>query len=158
MIVAMKKIINLLFIIDTAIVIFTILSGNRIWLINSQIAFITSSLVIFASLISYRNMVNQRVEAEMVTMENSCDTIDSGKEAYKIINEEKQKLKQHNRSVWQITKDSRPSFSFYRLGAYSILIGGFFYLNNTHSLDITSYLISLSLPILIIIILLIKKN
>ncbi len=162
----MKKIINALLIVDIGIIIFLLLSGNRDWFINSQIGFISSSLVMFASIISYRNMVKSRVDAGIVIAEDNRDTIEKIEDPYDlyseentkyeksmqdIVKEEKEKLKKNRRSIWQVTKDSKPALSFYRLGAYGLLILGFFYLNNNHQLDITSYLFSLLLPPVIVV-------
>ncbi len=169
----MKKIINALLIVDIGIIIFLLLSGNRDWFINSQIGFITSSLVMFASIISYRNMVKSRVDAGIVVAEDNRDTIEKIEDPYDlyseenskneksmqdIVKEEKEKLKKNRRSIWQITKDSKPALSFYRLGAYGVLILGFFYLNNNHQLDITSYLFSLLLPPVIVVTMLMREK
>jgi len=166
----MRNIINALLIIDIGVVIFCLLSGNRIWFINSQIGFVSSSLVMIASIISYRNMVKNRLNSEVVVSEDNRDTIEKIEDPYdlynekendtpigEIIKEEKAKLKRNRRSIWQITKDSKPALSFYRLGAYTLLILGFFYLNNSDKLDITSYLFALSIPPIIVIIILMKK-
>jgi len=175
----MKKVINALLIVYIVIVIFCFLSGEREWLINSQIGFITSSIVMFASIISYRNMVRNRVDAGFVVAEDNRDTIEKIEDPYdlyaeegrsgyplpdkektmqEIVKEEKENLKKSRRSIWQVTKDSKPALSFYRLGAYSLLILGFFYLNSNKILDISSYLFALSLPPVIIITILIQKK
>jgi len=168
----MKNSINALLIIDIGIVIFCLLSGNRIWLINSQIGFISSSLVMFASIVSYRNMVKGRVDLGIVVAEDNRDTIEKIEDPYdlysddelldnkpikEVIKEEKNKLKKNRRSIWQVAKDSKAGLSFYRLGAYALLILGFFYLNNNHKLDISSYIFALSLPPVVIIITLMRK-
>ena len=156
----MKKIINALLIIDIGIVIFSLLSGNRIWFINSQIGFISSSLVILASIISYQNMVKKRVETLLMQDDNrdvidkiedpygvyNQDAMDNNKTPQEILKEEKENLKKSNRSIWQIIKDTRPALSIYRLIAYALLIVGFFYLNKTAQLEIVSYLFSLIIP------------
>ncbi|NOZ90152.1 MAG: hypothetical protein GXO60_02580 [Epsilonproteobacteria bacterium] len=169
----MKNSINALLIIDIGIVVFCLLSGNRIWFINSQIGFITSSLVILASILSYRNMVKSRLDNGIVVAEDNRDTIEKiedpfdlysedeieeNKSMKEIVQEEKTKLKKNRRSIWQITKDSKAALSFYRLGAYGLLILGFFYLNNNHKLDISSYLFALSIPPIVVIITLMRKK
>jgi len=168
-----KNSINALLIIDIGIVVFCLLSGNRIWFINSQIGFITSSLVILASILSYRNMVKSRLDNGIVVAEDNRDTIEKiedpfdlysedeieeNKSMKEIVQEEKTKLKKNRRSIWQITKDSKAALSFYRLGAYGLLILGFFYLNNNHKLDISSYLFALSIPPIVVIITLMRKK
>ena len=169
----MRNSINALLIIDIGVVIFCLLSGNRIWFINSQIGFITSSLVILASIISYRNMVKNRLNNGIVVAQDNRDTIEKIEDPFdlysenekeedksikEIIKEERVKLKKNRRSIWQVTKDSKAALSFYRLGAYGLLILGFFYLNNNHKLDISSYLFALSIPPVVVIVTLMRKS
>ena len=161
MIIAMKMIrraINILLIVDIGIVIFTLLSRNYNWFINSQIGFISSSLVIFASMFSYKKMINSRLDSEIVVPEDNRDTIDKIEDPYNlyvedkdIIKEEKKRLKDSRRSILEVLRDSKSALSIYRLGAYFVLILGFFYLNSSNILDIVSYLFSLAIPPIIII-------
>jgi len=158
----MKKIINALLIIDIGILIFCLLSGNRIWLINSQIGFISSSLIMFASIISYRNMVQARVDMGMVVVDDNRDTLDKIEDPFDLYSEDdiskEMNEKKNRRSIWQTTKDSKAALSFYRLGAYGILIFGFFYLNNNELLAIGSYLFALAVPPVIIVIMLMRQK
>ena len=75
-----------------------------------------------------------------------------------VVKGEKARLKKNRRSVWQVTKDSRASLSFYRLGAYAILIMGFFYLDNIEMMNIPSYLTALALPPIIVVITLMNQR
>ena len=172
----MKNILNALLIVDIGVIIFCFLSDERQWLINSQVAFLTSSLVMFASLISYRNMVQNRLDKGMVLAEDNRDTIDKIEDPYsvfgedevsekdkekpikEIIQENKARLKESKRSFWQVTRDSKAALSFYRLGAYVVLIMGFFYLNNNSNLHIVSYLSALAIPPIVVIIMLMRKK
>ncbi|MBU1667691.1 hypothetical protein KKC13_04675 [bacterium] len=170
----MKKAINALLIVDIGIVIFCLLSGQKTWLINTQIGFITSTLVMFGSILSYRSMVQGRLNAGAIPDDNR-DTIDKLEDPYDLYSEEQQRddedktlkelvkeerknLKKNRRSVWQTTKDSKASLSFYRLGAYALLIMGFFYLNSNQLLDIPSYLFSLIIPPVILVIMLMRNK
>lgn len=169
----MKKAINALLIVDIGIVIFCFLSGQKVWLINSQIGFITSSLVMFGSILSYRSMVQGRLNVGAIPDDNR-DTLDKLEDPYdlyseeqkddenktlkEVVKEERENLKKSRRSIWQTTKDSKASLSFYRLGAYALLIMGFFYLNNNQLLDIPSYLFSLIVPPVIIVIMLMRNK
>jgi len=169
----MQRVIKTLLIVDIVIIILCFLSGERVWLVNSQIAFITSSLVMFSSIISYRNMVQSRVNAGIVVAEDNRDTIEKIEDPYnlyseeesieeksmqEVVKEEKENLKKNRRSIWQVTRDSKAALSFYRLGAYALLILGFFYLNNNKILDIGSYLSILLLPPVIVVTVLISKK
>jgi hypothetical protein len=170
----MIKFINILLIVDIGVVIFCLISGNREWFINSQIGYISSSLVVIASFISYSNMVKKSLKNNVVVPEDNRDTIEKIEDPYdlyskddnevekkdsfkEVIKEEKERLKKNKRSFWQVSKDSRASFSIYRLGAYGLLILGFFYLNNNHKLNISSYLLGLSLPPIVMIVTLMRK-
>jgi hypothetical protein len=181
----MKNIINALLIIDIGIIIFCLLSGNRVWLLNSQIAFVSSSLIMFASIISYSNMVQARLDMGMVVADDNRDTtldkiedpfdlysedkkslpkeelkkeLKEEKSLKEVVVEEKKNLKKNRRSIWQTAKDSKAALSFYRLGAYAVLIFGFFYLNNNKILDISSYLFALALPPVIVVIMLMRQK
>jgi len=169
----MKKAINALLIVDIGIIIFCLLSGQKTWLINTQIGFITSTFVMFASIFSYRSMVQGRLNAGIIPDDNR-DTIDKLEDSYdlyseeqkenenktlkEVVKEERENLKKNRRSLWQTTKDSKASLSLYRLGAYALLIIGFFYLNNHHLLDIPSYLFSLIVPPVILVIMLMRHK
>ena len=119
------------------------------------------------SMLSYRSMVKSRLNLEVVPEDNR-DTLakiedpydlfedeveekDGEKTLKEVVEEERKKLKKSRRSVWQTTKDAKASFSLYRLGAYLLLIFGFFYLNNNKLLDIFPYLLSLFIPTLVIV-------
>ena len=169
----MRNAIYALFIIDTGIIVFLLFFGEKTWLINTQIGFITSTFVMFGSILSYRSMVQGRLKAGSIPDDNR-DTIDKLEDPYdlygeaskddenktlkEVVKEERKNLKKHRRSFWQTTKDSKASLSFYRLGAYALMIMGFFYLNNNQLLDIPSYLFSLIVPPVIIVIMLMRNK
>lgn len=170
----MRNTINALLIVDIGIILFCYLSGERIWLINTQIGFVTSSLVMFGSILSYRSMVDARLNVGAIP-DDERDTLgkledpydlyddekvknDEDKTLVEVVKEERENLKKNRRSFLETTKDSKAAFSFYRLGAYMLLIFGFFYLNNNEILDIPSYLFSLFMPPVIIVIMLMRKK
>ena len=170
----MRNAINALLIVDIGIILFCYLSGERTWLINTQIGFITSSLVMFGSILSYRSMVYARLNVGAIS-DDERDTLDKLEDPYdlydeekvkndedktlvEVVKEERENLKKNRRSFLETTKDSKAAFSFYRLGAYMLLIFGFFYLNNNKILDIPSYLFSLFIPSVIISIMLMRKK
>jgi len=173
----MKRIVLGLIAVDTLLLLAALLGGNRLWLINLQIGFISSALVMLASIVSYRNMVQGRVASGMVVAEDNRDTLDKIEDPYdlyeegvsepdesskrpfkEIVQEERDRIKKQKRSLWQIGRDSKAALSFYRLGAYVVLIVGFFYLNNHKILDIVSYLLALSLPPVVVVFLLMREK
>ncbi|RRS31761.1 MAG: hypothetical protein P794_03120 [Epsilonproteobacteria bacterium (ex Lamellibrachia satsuma)] len=141
---------------------------------NTQIGFISATLVMIASMISYRRMVNARVEHNVITMDDSKDVIDKLEDPYDLyseelaegeeknfretVKEEKQKLKENRRSLFQILKDTKAALSVYRIGAYAVLVLGFLYLNRHGLLHIPSYILALSIPPVIIVTLLIRDK
>ena len=170
----MKRVFLGLILADILLIAYSLLVGKGAWLINSQIAFIASSLVVLASMLSYQNMVRGRLALDMVPEDNR-DTLDKLEDPYdlydeeqkssneektlvEIVKEERKKLKKSKRSFWEATKDSKASLSFYRLGAYALLVLGFFYLNSNQLLEITPFLIALGIPPVVIVIMLFQAK
>lgn len=169
----MKSATIALIIVDLIIISITFLFGEENWLINTQMGFIPSTLVMFGSMLSYQSMVKGRLAVGAVP-DDERDTLDKLEDPYElyddvknsysektlveVVKEEREKLKKSRRSIWQTTKDSKASFSFYRLGSYILLIFGFFYLNSNHILNIPIYLFSLAIPTVVIVVVLIRKS
>ncbi len=160
--------------IDLLLAIILLLLGRTDWLLNTQIGFISSALVLGASMFSYSQMVYSRLEGGTAVPTDDRDEIDKMEDPYDLygedspvdetlqlkeaIKEEKQRMKQNRRSAYQTLKDSKASLSILRLGAYLLLFVGFFYLSRNQLLHIPSYLIAMALPIVIIVGLLLTKK
>jgi len=169
----MKQAIFTLLSIDILALIYCYFLGDRVCLMNIQIGFISSSLVMLGSMLSYQSMVSGRLNAGAVA-DDGRDTLDKLEDPYdlyddefkedenktlqEVVKEERKKLKKSRRTVWQTTKDAKASFSFYRLGAYLLLIVGFFYLNNNKILDIPYYLASMFLPPFVVVVMLMRHK
>ncbi|MGM0622769.1 MAG: hypothetical protein ACQESH_01985 [Campylobacterota bacterium] len=138
---------------DLAIIVLCLGSGNVVWLLNTQVGFVTSALVILGSFWGYQRMVKTRVDGgEVPYQKDTLDKIEDPYELYdeeqaqqdrdfkEVIKEEKQKLKENKRSLMQVIRDSRASLSIYRLGSYLLLFIGFMILNNKELLHAQSYL------------------
>lgn len=155
--------------IVTSIIFFDI---KVLW--NTQIGFLSSALVMLASMKSYKRMVDTRVEHNIITIDDSKDVIDKLEDPHDLyseeiveegeadlvetVKEEKQRLKANRRSLGQTLKDTKAALSLYRLGAYIILILGFLYLNRHGLLHIPSYLIALTIPMVLIVFVLISNK
>lgn len=173
-----QKILNTLLAIDIGIIIFCMLSGKRNWLYTTQIGFFSSSLVIAASMMSYRNMIEKRIKNLTPLDEDDKDQLSKIDDPYELYDDEQPKelreyskeefldevatqkeiQKANRRSPYQVIKDSKAFLSIYRLGAYALLILGFFYLNRHEYLHIPSYFFSLSLPPAIVVLLLMREK
>ena len=88
----------------------------------------------------------------------SEDEVVEEKTLAETIKEEKKKGKANRRSIYQTIKDTKAALSFYRLGAYALLILGFLYLNRQGLLHIPSYILSLGLPSVILVWVLLKEK
>jgi len=162
--------------IDIIIIFLSVIFFDIKVLWNTQIGFISASLVMLASMKSYRRMVDARVEHGIITMDDSKDVIDKLEDPYDLyseeivedetvdlrdaIKEEKTRMKENRRSLGQTLKDTKAALSVYRLGAYVVLILGFMYLNRHGLLHIPSYILSLSVPMLVVVYILLgnKEN
>ncbi len=169
------RILKVLLFVDLLLLLASLFFGGKVWAFNTQIGFISATLIMIASVISYRRMVNTRVEHGIVTMDDSKDVIDKLEDPYdlysedvteneeeqdlvEVVKEERKKLKQSRRSLGQTLKDTKAALSIYRLAAYAVLILGFMYLNRQELLHIPSYLLALSLPPMIIVIMLVTQK
>ncbi len=171
-----KKILQTLFIVDLIIVVLCIVLFDVKIVWNTQIGFISASLVMFASMRSYRRMVDARVANGIVTLDDSKDVIDKLEDPHDLyseeiveneevdlrdaIKEEKARMKENRRSLGQTLKDTKAALSLYRMGAYVVLILGFMYLNRHELLHIPSYIFSLTIPMLVVVYILLgaKEN
>jgi len=168
------KFFKTLLIVDVIILVSSITLFDNKVLMNTQVGFLTASLVMFASMRSYRRMVNARVEHNIITMDDSRDMIEKLEDPYdlyseevsqeeekdlkEVVKEERKKLKANRRSVGETLKDTKAALSIYRIGAYFILIVGFLYLNRQGLLHIPSYIISLGVPMLILVYVLLTEK
>jgi len=162
----MKKVLLTLFLVDLFLAFIIYVWKGEAWLINSQVAFISSSLIMLASMHSYKSMVSNALNAGAVT-DDGRDTLDKLEDPYdlydeqeiieeektlvEVVKEERANLKKGRRSIWQTTKDAKASFSFYRLTAYAILVLGFFYLNTNQILELIPYLSFLAIPLFVVV-------
>ena len=169
-----RKILTVLVTVDLLLLIISLIFFDIKVVYNTQIGYITSTLVMVASIVSYRRMVNARVKHNIVTMDDSKDVIDKLEDPYDLysqdviddeekdfaqtVKEEKKKLKENRRTVFQTIKDTKAALSIYRLGAYAVLILGFLYLNRHDMLHIPSYIISLGIPSVILVWVLLKEK
>lgn len=149
-------------ILDAIVIVVCIVSNNYLWLLNTQVAFISAMAITIGSFLGYKRNVENRVEGmdKNIPITNEPrDTIDEIDDPYDlygeineqeefttqeiktIIDEEKKRVKQNS---FKNTIFSATGFaSLYRLLGYAILIFGFFALNNNGLLHVFSYVVGL---------------
>jgi len=168
------KILKTLIFVDIIIILISIILFDIKTLYNTQFGFISATMVMTASMISYRRMVNTRVEHNIITMDDSKDVIDKLEDPYDLyseevgekeekdlletVKEEKKRLKENRRTLFQTLKDTKAALSIYRLGAYAVLVLGFLYLNRHGLLHVPSYILALSIPPMVIVVILIQNK
>lgn len=172
------KILKTLLAADLLLLLAVVIFFDMKVLYNTQVGFLSASLILFASMASYRRMVAARVEENIVTFDDSRDVIEKIEDPYdlynedvveseedertlpQIVKEEKRRFKSSRRSLGQTLKDTKAALSLYRLGAYAILVLGFLYLNRHGLLHIPALIFGISLPIVIVVVLLLgtKSN
>jgi len=163
------KILVYLLVSDILLILASLIFFDIRVLYNTQVGFLSASLIMFASMVSYRRMVEARVAHDIITVDDSKDTIDKIEDPYdlysedvveneedertlsEVVKEEKRKLKASRRSLVQTLRDTKAALSLYRIGAYAILILGFMYLQRHGLLHIPSFILGITLPIVTVV-------
>jgi len=158
-----KKFGKVFLVVDLCVIIFCIVNVNYIWLINTQVAFISTVIITVGSFLGYKKNVEKRVEnaTDPALISDDRDKIDeiddpfdlyseikqaeekelTAEEIKTILKEEKAKVK---RNSFKNTIFSATGFaSVYRIVGYVSLVLGFFILNNNGLFDPYSYLTGL---------------
>ncbi len=164
-----KAFIIILIIIDLVLVVFSLIFYDAYYLLNTQIAFLSSLLVCLASFFGYRNSILKKISKldNAKSLKNDEDELSKIDDIHGLFEDEKnqEKLsedeKEENKDFKQIFKEEKlkakaklfknlftSSFafvSFYRIFAYIFLILGFFSLVNHHIFITFGYLLGLVL-------------
>ncbi|MCG3700972.1 hypothetical protein L5F41_02535 [Aliarcobacter butzleri] len=165
--------------LDLCIFIYALVFQNKLWLLNTQIAFISSLLITVASFISYKKNIQNRLsnfDYSKISKDEDRDKIDEIDDPYdlyteyeeipeneltaekikEIIDGEKSKVKRN--SVKNTIFSASGFLSIYRIFGYVILIFGFFVLNNNKIFMPIAFIIGLGIvPFGVLISKLIKK-
>jgi len=168
------QILKALIVLDSIVILFCIVFFDTKILWNTQIGFISASLVMLASMKSYKRMVDTRVENNIITFDDTRDTIDKLEDEHDLyseevtqddsvdirdaIKDEKSRLKNNRRSLSEIIRDTKAALSLNRIGAYVVLILGFFYLNRHGLLVIPTYILALSIPMFVVVFILLSNK
>jgi len=146
---------KILFIVDLVVILFCVILGQFQWLLNTQLAFISSVLVTIGSYYGYKKNVDSRVE-DHVNDDDNYDELDKMDDKYDLYSPEVETIEQKEQySKEEIKEAMKPikqnyfanfksgfsgMASLYRLSGYVFLIICFFFLNNNGYLHIWSYM------------------
>ena len=152
--------------IDLVLITYSLVFNSTTWLLNAQVAFVSSLLITIASFLSYRKNIQGRLSnldlSKPVLSEDrdKIDEIDDPYDLYteyveipeneltpekikEIIGDEKSKIKKNS---FKNTLFSATGFlSIYRVVGYSTLIFGFFALNNNKLFMPIAFMIGLGI-------------
>ena len=168
------QILKALAIADIIIMILSTLFFDIQMLWNTQIGFMSASLVMLASMKSYKRMVDARVESNIITIDDTRDTIDKLEDEHDLYSEEiveddtvdirdamkdeKAHMKKNRRTLAETIRDTKAALSLNRIGAYVVLILGFFYLNRHGLLMAPAYILALTVPMLVVVFVLLSNK
>ncbi len=168
------QILKALAIADIIVILLSIIFFDIKILWNTQIGFISASLVMLASMKSYKRMVDARVEHNIITIDDSRDTIDKLEDPYDLYSEEigedesidirdavkdeKAHMKKNRRTMSETIRDTKAALSLNRIGAYVVLVLGFFYLNRHGYLMAPAYILALTVPMLVVVFVLLSQK
>jgi hypothetical protein len=168
------QILKALAMVDSVVIVLSIIFFNIKILWNTQIGFISASLVMLASMKSYKRMVDARVEHNIIIIDDTRDTIDKLEDEHDLYSEEiveddtvdirdavkdeKARMKNNRRSLGETIRDTKAALSLNRIGAYVVLILGFFYLNRHGLLMTPAYILALTVPMLVVVFVLLSNK
>ncbi len=147
-----KKSIMIAVILDTLLIMIALYQGKN-WLINTQLAFVSSLLVTLAAFYSYKRVIEKRIalENENFDARDDVDKIDDPFDLYSedtqphekdlkaVIKEERAKVTSLKTTASNLSKTASGFFSPFRLLAYLFLFVAFLYLVNNHLFEIWAY-------------------
>ena len=160
------KFAKVFFILDLCLILYSLIFQNNLWLLSSQVAFISSLFITIASFFSYKKNIENRLSNLDLTQTNQnedrdkIDEIDDPYDLYieykeipeseltpqkikEILNDEKSKVK---RDTLKNTFFSASGFlSIYRILGYGTLLFGFFALNNNKIFIPVAFIVGLGI-------------
>ena len=149
---SIKTIIMIVLGVDALLIMISLFQGGN-WLINSQLAFLSSLLVTLASYFSYKRVVEKRIALENEHYDDrdalekiddpfdlySKEVVDEAKDFQEVIKEERAKVTSLKQTASNLAKTAGGVFSPFRLGAYLFLFVAFLYLVNNQLFYVWAY-------------------
>jgi hypothetical protein len=136
-------------IVDFVLIVLSAFMG-KFWLLNTQVAFICSTLITLASFYSYKRSINKRIDMG----DNGIykDSYDELEDPYNLFEEEADKkekqAKKKGGAVTYVIKGFASgiggALNIYRIVAYGILIVSFLYLNRHNLFNPIPFFLGLS--------------
>ncbi len=132
------------------------------------VGFFSSAMILTATALSFSSMVKKSVSDREFTLSSERDIIDKIDDPHDLYSEqdestfsladEKKTQKLQKLSFVDSLKNSKASMSIYRILAYGLMVIGFFYLRDNHLFSPVSYILGVTLPILVVVLALFLKG
>ena len=113
MINTIKSFAKILFILDAVLIVFSFFQDNEYFLINTQVAFVSSLFISLGTFLSYRNNVSKRLDGLEENKNNlgQRDTLDELDDPYdlyseEIIHEDKELSAQEIKNILKFEKEN----------------------------------------------------
>jgi len=165
MINTIKSFAKILFALDAILIVFSFFQDNEYFLINTQVAFVSSLFISLGTFLSYKNNVAKRLDGLEENKNNlgARDKLDELDDPYDLYSEEinyedKELSAQEIKNILKVEKQNIKKNSFkntlfssgayisaYRIFGYALLIIGFFYLTNNIIFSAYAYLLGLTI-------------
>jgi len=137
--------IRILIAIDVGVVVFCYLEDNLIWLLNTQIAFFSTSLIIIGAFIGYYGMVKRNLADGNV----GEDVLKKYEDKYDLYDEEDEikqtDIKPKKLKWYEALILSFKGFNIIKILGYISLIAGFLWLNSKGIFDAVSFIFGVSI-------------
>lgn len=157
----MTKLIIKILLIKLIFAVFVVSQGYWYWLLNFELSFFASMLIVLGSFVGYKRMINRNIEkgdgidqSLFEKLEDPYDLYDESDEIQEetdkektpleLVKEEKKRMKGNKQTIKKTIKSTPGIFSPYRILPYAFLILSFIALNNNNILDIQGFLIGLA--------------
>ena len=150
----MIKLISRLILVQLLFSVILLVQGYWYWLLNFQLAFISSVFVILGSFSGYKRMIQNRIESGEGMNDAMLEKLEDPYELYDedvseatdlaaVVKEERKRLKDNRQTFKKTVKSTPGIFSVWRFLPYLLLVLSFIGLNNNHILDIPAFLVGL---------------
>lgn len=154
----MIKLISRLLLVQLLFSAVLLIQGYWYWLLNFELAFVSSLLVVLGSFSGYRRMVQKRIDSGEGMDDEMLEKLEDPYSLYEeesfekaeeqdlaaVVKEEKKRLKEQKQTLKKTVKSVPGIFSAWRFLPYLFLVISFIGLNNNHMLDIPAFLIGLA--------------
>jgi len=149
------KVLKIFVALDLFVILFCFIFFDLSYIINTQVAFISSAFVTLGSYLGYKKNIASRVKNH-INYDDNYDEVDKMDDPYDLYSPDiEQQEELSAQEIKQIIKENKPKgnniknfiggftgmASVYRVVGYLLLLIGFFYLNNNHLLNPIPYLL-----------------